>query len=747
MKHKAKANDMRLPMIEGLYPQDWQKHIRSEINRYKDLFNKKIKKNSSYTAASLDLDKSMEKRRIQAIMKVLEKLPEERKPYVSDFILLNIFQPNYSILDEDHHFLTAAAIWILDRISEAGNLGPELFKLLPHDESLLDDLFTVTLTDSQYDESLIASVEYVLRHRNEDIAPLEDDGNGGTRAFTSILAAEGKDHADVPSRNRFEALLQLIPQKTKDKAALRFKSCYDMWMERFSSLMLLKVEEYEEKREKVNAIGQKINDLRDRADELIEQGNKVMKQKKPSKAPSALNAQQLAEISKLSQMRSPMPFSPVTGMIQKPENSLRRDVQSVLQQLEDLDHQHEQGISALNEALSERSHLVGYLSSHGYITESMYKEQFSSLKEGVLLPLPFDDPFEMCFALLYLIEQNDDIPWLYGCCFGMMHEFCDALPWGLYEYDEEEDKYWFSTDESEDGQLTFPGFEDNQPVKRGAPAFPDWYARDYRWKGDDNCDARSLAQILYETTGCLMPRNLHRYDDMMKELGKYGIKQNKAIAMLYCMIGLSTMYRQKSALNLDETYIKLFCEEEQSEQITPEQKKLSRDELEQKTADLEKAIRQLKTALHRAEKDAEDTKKELVSQKAAAEAEHRELADLREIVFKADDAEQIENEQVKDESLFPYEVQKDTVVFGGHETWVKAIKPLMKGNIRFVAREMVFDVSIIRHADILWVQTNSMPHRTYYRIVDTARKYNKPIRYFTYASAVKCAKQVVDNDR
>ena len=42
--------------------------------------------------------------------------------------------------------------------------------------------------------------------------------------------------------------------------------------------------------------------------------------------------------------------------------------------------------------------------------------------------------------------------------------------------------------------------------------------------------------------------------------------------MLYCMIGLSTMYRQKSALNLDEAYIKLFCEEEQSEQITPEQK-------------------------------------------------------------------------------------------------------------------------------------------------------------------------------
>ena len=38
------------------------------------------------------------------------------------------------------------------------------------------------------------------------------------------------------------------------------------------------------------------------------------------------------------------------------------------------------------------------------------------------------------------------------------------------------------------------------------------------------------AQIVYEATGCLMPRDLHRYDAMLKDLGKYGIKQNKAIA-------------------------------------------------------------------------------------------------------------------------------------------------------------------------------------------------------------------------
>ncbi len=64
---------------------------------------------------------------------------------------------------------------------------------------------------SQYTEELIASVEYVLHYRNKDIAPLENDGSDGERVLTSNLAAEGKDHADVPSRRAFEALLELLP--------------------------------------------------------------------------------------------------------------------------------------------------------------------------------------------------------------------------------------------------------------------------------------------------------------------------------------------------------------------------------------------------------------------------------------------------------------------------------------------------------------------------------------------------------
>lgn len=40
-----------------------------------------------------------------------------------------------------------------------------------------------------------------------------------------------------------------------------------------------------------------------------------------------------------------------------------------------------------------------------------------------------------------------------------------------------------------------------------------------------------------------------------------------------------------------------------------------------------------------------------------------------------------------------------------------------------------------------------MSDKHYYKIIDIVRKYNKPIRYFAYASATKCAEQVVVEDR
>lgn len=50
---------------------------------------------------------------------------------------------------------------------------------------------------------------------------------------------------------------------------------------------------------------------------------------------------------------------------------------------------------------------------------------------------------------------------------------------------------------------------------------------------------------------------------------------------------------------------------------------------------------------------------------------------------------------------------------------------------------------IIKRADVVWIQTNCIGHKSYNIIIDLARKYSRKVRYFAYASATKCAEQVV----
>lgn len=89
----------------------------------------------------------------------------------------------------------------------------------------------------------------------------------------------------------------------------------------------------------------------------------------------------------------------------------------------------------------------------------------------------------------------------------------------------------------------------------------------------------------------------------------------------------------------------------------------------------------------------------------------------------------------------PWQVKRRVVVFGGHDSWRKAVKPLLPG-ARFYDREVLPDLNAIRGADVVWLQVNALSHKYYYRIIDAARKHEIPVRYFGSASAKKCAVQL-----
>lgn len=86
------------------------------------------------------------------------------------------------------------------------------------------------------------------------------------------------------------------------------------------------------------------------------------------------------------------------------------------------------------------------------------------------------------------------------------------------------------------------------------------------------------------------------------------------------------------------------------------------------------------------------------------------------------------------------------MIFGGHDTWLKAIKPMLHGSVRYVGREQNFDKALLRNIDAIWIQPNAIAHKQYYRIINAARVYGKRVNYFQNASASKCVTQIAESE-
>lgn len=121
-----------------------------------------------------------------------------------------------------------------------------------------------------------------------------------------------------------------------------------------------------------------------------------------------------------------------------------------------------------------------------------------------------------------------------------------------------------------------------------------------------------------------------------------------------------------------------------------------------------------------------------------------ELNALRAIVFNRMTGENSEPAE-KQNIIFPYTVRQRVVIFGGHDTWSKAIRPLLL-NARFIDRNTQPNRDVIKKADVVWIQVNALGHKHYTNIMDTARAHGVAIRYFSYSSAEKCARQVAQED-
>jgi len=436
-------------------------------------------------------------------------------------------------------------------------------------------------------------------------------------------------------------------------------------------------------------------------------------------------------------------------------------------------------------------------------------------KLGKAMEARVEDPYEICFAVIYLLGTEDESIWLIRSGTTALQAAARLLPWyeGALDKDDDEIDGDFPDDEWDMDEMTYNenGWLDREPAEEKT----DYYHPDK--PGEQN-----LAQKIYRLSRGIVPAGLHPFSQEREDMRENGEKDADLISDWAEILFLSSFQASASNLRrdlwswdptedmeLEEENLDTDSLDENTEEITstdtsvddslahlkrgqtettngksnkmayatdtfatdstgrhpdrrnPAAKKADTNNTSNDTIDeqdlsarllkaqneLEKARRQVKglrssLAELRHEADTERAKTE--HELKTLRMEHRELADLRELVFNREN--NIQEKAVKEIS-YPYETRKRTVIFGGHDTFLKAIRPMLP-NVRFVDTSVYnFSPEIVKNADVVWIQNNCISHPQYWNIVKVARHHSIQVRYFAYASAEKCAEQLVTEDQ
>ena len=362
------------------------------------------------------------------------------------------------------------------------------------------------------------------------------------------------------------------------------------------------------------------------------------------------------------------------------------------------------------------------------------------------------DPYEACFAMYYMLETGDDMIWLVNSCCDVLELAVDRLPWTQdFDFDEmnpgEEEE-----DDFDNMTLALKNFDCGNWIEDHRDCGPDYFAEKHM--------GLNMAQMVYNLSHCVLP-NMHPFSWKKDKLVEFGMDPEMAAAVITAAEVLHLAAAREYDFDgiRDINLEKPSCED----QTEPENEPPALKEetcIDTEKSELEGKISELQNDLDRLKRENKSLKRTLSEQKRASDyslsqaekelaelrLEHRELADLREYIYNHENDVE-EDPETESDIEFPYHTEKRTVIFGGHETWLKAIRPMIP-DVRYVeANNYSFSQELIRGADQVWIQPNRMAHAQFYNIIGLCRKYSIPVRYFSFASAEKCARQFVDADQ
>ena len=648
-----------------------------------------------------DCDKFFKKRRQEQLAKDTDAIEDVKYKY--QYADMDLFSPSYGKLDSDGHILTAVSIFILDTVlTYYGTLEP-IYKYLPSDRKLIEPIINTEIKDLQYSQELIASVEYVLRNRYKDFNNSMTDEIGYCR---TLLARNTKDTSSE-HYNNFIKILNLIP----DEVIKYSLTMYSNYMTKYDTYLNTV---FSKNTEVIDDLVDNVNNTVTRVNSALDVLNNDIQIMKHTTTAHAI----MTEIPKLNAVSngymSPMErFLKIKDSYLNAHNNMMMGMMSI----------------AINWTRPR--------------TASVYDKSFEY------------NPYAMCFALLYLIEEDSDIPWRYGYTVNMMYTVVYTLPWGLMlDYHDNRSEVYSS--------YKFDvGLPSDSKVKR-----LDWYSLDYIhtltsdfkqehiYKDDVTEDCKNvleqtedlqdfccnLVSMIYFATGFIMPRDLDYFEHMYEFLKGHKVRGNVNREMLYVLMAvLSNTEETYTALNLSNT-------DDVSKTVLDKSNKVienKEDDTQEQIKQLKQTIKQLTSRIHDLETESSKQKNEKLNLEKLNLDKDVMIENLLNVLQTQEQQDNV-SDTSKNNYSYPFIAEKRVLVYGGHDTFINQLRQLLVGNVKIIRELSKFDANAIANADSVWLQVNAIEHPFYWKIVSACKLSNTKLIYFNYASAKQCCNQIID---
>ena len=634
-----------------------------------------------------DWDYLVFKRRKQAVRNMME-IADERfsakypEMCVADEII-NLCLPGVALtfngLNGRFYIEMAAAIWILDYLKN-NDRYEEAKQLFPKTREELDQIYLPNISDALHSDDAIKSVIYIIQNRNRGMIGFDEEKSFMDEADTRLK--DSPDFVNLPYRKNYDALISLIDTDT----VANLEEQFEQYTWSFIDNILGIVHGYRKQEQKAR---RKIHRL------LKSQINNVEKASK--------------------QFFSPL----MVGINTEGELDFLFDMHDSAQQLREADEELGECETKANSLYRLILLLPGLVKDK--LDDTLDEEILSQLE-----PIRITQPFEMCFAFLSLLDHNSDIVWAYNAAYVIMFVVCHELPWGESEC---VDRDWgMGIDRGEEFvEMSLDNPVENPIRKAEDTLFERQYPSPFNEEEyPESAEYLSLAQLAFTVSGIIPPRYNSILSHEKQLLLKEEIPEEKVNLLIeYLSLAYSITQRDSDYRVLDEE-----IDAEEPVEIT------EINVSDEQAKKLKSEIKRLNNLVHQLDKQNKEQAERLSQYEQELKESNTEIAELRSMIHPASETQEKERLKVQ----FPYSAKSRAVIVGGHETWAKAIKPLLK-NVRFIDLHEQPNASLIANAEVVWIQSNAIAHKHYYKVMDIVRKNNIRVCYFQFASAEKCAEQ------